>query len=122
VLLEGVALTGTGREGGYDYGVYLNLPAMHTPAAEERTFAVDQFGTFNISMAQIKGMKGMPMTAASSRGTALTFPLADVLQRQRQAGLAPGQALSLSFVPFGAPKGVSANAALVSVSNIRIAS
>jgi tyrosinase len=122
VVLENVTMSAVGGEGGYDYGIYANLPTVRTPLAQERTFAVDQFGPFNISMAQIKGMKGMAMPGSSSRGATLAFPLGKLLERQRQAGVAKDATLSLSFVPFGEPAGIPANAELVNVGTIRVAS
>ena len=104
VVLDGVQATAIGARGGYDFSVYSNLPTVRTPIAQERSFEIGEFGSFDLSMPQMKGM-----TMSPGGGRTLRFTAAE-----------PGTSLFLSFVAYGAPAGVASDTELVRIARITV--
>lgn len=100
LLLEDLALTRAGKRGGYSIAVYANLPKTPVSEREERFFFLGNITSFDFSTAaMMQRMDGMSAAA----GTSYTFPLGEILDRQRRHGLHPGNTVSIAFVPFGKP-------------------
>ena len=105
VVLDGVRLTGLGRQGGYFYKVCINLPERAGGNRPERTYVLGLLGPFEIDVAQMKsrmqgaGMQGMhdmqSMQAGGSEGVRLVFPATAALRANWPAQL---DTLSVSFV------------------------
>lgn len=107
LTLDGVALTDRGADGGYSFGVYVNLPHARTALSQEAAFSIGEIGPFELSM---PGMQGM-----------LRFGLADALRRQTELRYAvTPSSLRISFVPFGKPSGVARNAELIRISRLSV--
>ncbi len=105
VVLEGVALTAAGRRGGFDVGVYADLPERPAPLAEESRFAIGEFGTFEITMPKMGAMPNATPAGASLRMRATRAATAELL---------------ISFVPFGAPSGVGRTTPLARIERLRV--
>jgi len=103
LVLDGVRLTPAGAMGGYDVGVYLDLPEVRVPVSQELRYLAGEFGPFELTMGAMPGM------AVSAAGRVLRF------------AAAPQQSTAVvSFVPSGLPQGVSRRAVLASIDRIRI--
>jgi tyrosinase len=115
IVLDGVSLSELGKGGGFDYGVYVNLPQTRTPISELAAFEIGEFGSFALSMPSMPGMNATP-------GAAKTLRLAanGAIVRQANAGAPRKQTLMLSFVPYGAPSGVARGAELASIKHIDV--
>ena len=107
IVLDEVALTEIGKDGGYFYKVYVNLPA--NGGAPEEKHLIGTVGAFEIAGAlhHAEGGEhaGHDMVGGGDGKARLVLPAADVLR-----GLAPGQLsqLVVSFVRVdgaNAPKG-----------------
>lgn len=109
--LRGATLTDAGRDGGYSFGVYLNLRPAALPMSMEEAFAIGEVGPFLISMPQMGSM-------THAAGTTIRFGLHDVLERQRKLGFAVPDALFVSIAPLGEFQGVSPSAELIRFSEI----
>lgn len=104
IVLDGVALTGTGTQGGYFYKILLNLPAEGL-AQPEQTYLVGTLGPFEVSVARHARMMAGGGMAAMHAPVRIVLPAQDVLARIWPA---PLDALTLSFVRVnaaGAPAG-----------------
>jgi tyrosinase len=108
VRLEDVALTDAGAQGGYDVGVYANLPESPVSLAEESTFFLGELGAFGLTMPRMQ----MPGKAV------VRFDLAHALRRQSQRGLAAGNSLLLSFAPLGHALGLDPKTKLARIARI----
>jgi tyrosinase len=102
VVLDGVRLTGLGRQGGYFYKVCINLPERAGANRPERTYVLGLLGPFEIDVAQMKArmaggsMQGMhDMQAGGSEGVRLVFPVTEALRASWPTQL---DTLSVSFV------------------------
>jgi tyrosinase len=117
VVLDGLTLSELGKEGGFDYSVYANLPGVRTPVSQEQTFGIGAFGSFALSMPRMNGMN-----ASSGSGTTLRLSANRALQEQMRVGTASRTSLLLSFIASGEPSGVSQNAVLASIERISVVS
>lgn len=109
--LRGAELTDAGQDGGYSFGVYLNLRTEALPVSMEDAFSIGEVGSFLISMPQMGSM-------SERSGKTIRLTLHDVLARQRKLGFAEPDALFVSIVPRGEFQGVSSTAELVRFSEI----
>jgi tyrosinase len=116
VVLHGVSLSELGKQGGFDYSIFANLPDQRTPLAQEGHYEIGEFGSFDLSM---PAMQGMPVMAGT--GKTLRVPLSEALVRQAAAGVPEDGTLMLSFVAYGAPNGVSKTADLAHIERITVA-
>lgn len=102
IVLDGVAPTDTGAQGGYFYKILLNLPSRGI-AQPEQTYLIGTLGPFEIAAAiHAQGMASGGHMAM--HGTArIVLPASDVLRRVWPDSL---DALTLSFVRVdgGAPR------------------
>jgi tyrosinase len=105
LVLEGATFAGTGSAGGYAFGVYVNLPETHDPAALEPDFYSGTLGSFAISMEQVM----MNTTGAVS----ITFDITSNLQLQGGSF----SELTISFVGTGS---VAAGVPLIDLSGISV--
>jgi tyrosinase len=104
VVLDGVQATELGAQGGYDFSLFANLPAVRVPVAQAASFEIGEFGSFDLSMPRMNGMNVSP-----SGGRTLRF-----------AAASPGASLFLSFVAYGGPAGANRDAALVRIARISV--
>lgn len=107
VVLDGVRLTSLGKQGGYFYKVFLNLPQQAGAQLPERSYLLGTLGAFEISVAQMKasmGKNAMSMHGAHAMAgmgatddvdARLEFPISDALRRLWPTHL---DKLSVSFV------------------------
>jgi tyrosinase len=99
VVLDNVRLTGLGKQGGYFYNVYVNLPAPGGAGAPAQAYLLGSVGPFEISVAQMQAaMKGggaHGMHGNDDAPVRLVFPLTDALQRIWPTRL---DRLTISFV------------------------
>lgn len=109
--LRDAVLTDAGVDGGYSFGVYLNLRPAALPLSMEDAFCIGDVGPFVISMPRMASM-------TQNGGPTIRFALHDALERQRQLGFAEREALFVSIVPRGAFQGVSSTAELIRFSEI----
>ncbi|MBP0590959.1 tyrosinase family protein [Paraburkholderia sp. LEh10] len=94
VVLDNVAVTGAGQQGGYYYNVYLNLPAQGDVDSVSQSHFLGTLGPFEIS------------AAMHHSGGVVTFPATEVLQRI--GGNTAGAVVSLVRVDGpNAPKGTA---------------
>lgn len=106
LMLDGVTLSELGASGGYSFGVYVNLPRVPAALSQESAFSIGDLGPFELSM---PGMEG---TAR--------FRLGDVVRRQKELGYVAPSSLSVSFVPFGRPSGVSRVTELIRIARLSV--
>ncbi len=75
VVLDNVRLLGAGRQGGYFYAVYLNLPESGDASAAQQRYFLGTVGPFEIN------------SAAHHHGGRLVFPATEVLANVASANL-----------------------------------
>lgn len=106
VVLDDVHLTALGKQGGYFFKVFVNLPDPSGLAMPEKTYLLGMVGRFEIEaqrmqmQMQAHGMQGpsaaqMAMPAAGNGPVQLSFPLTAALQKIWPPNL---DKLSISFV------------------------
>lgn len=103
IVLDGVAVTAAGGQGGYFYKILLNLPAAGL-AQPEQTYLLSTLGPFEISVARHARMMAGGGMAAMHAPVRIVIPAQDVLGRIWPE---PLDALTLSFVRVdagGAPR------------------
>ena len=113
-MLDGVALSDLGKQGGFDYSVYANLPQQRVPLAQSGTFEIGEFGSFSLSMPAMPGMTAMPGAKT------LRYNAGEALLRQAKTGLQSNRTLFLSFVAYGEPAGVARSAELARIERISV--
>lgn len=96
VVLRGVQFTDLGRDTGFGYRVYLNLPIIAAPGKSEEDYLIGTISSFGLRVLQEHQTMGHG--AGSANGVELRFPATRAIQR-----LGPGVATKLvvTFVPTG---------------------
>lgn len=104
VVLDGIRLTALGKEGGYFYKVFVNLPDAGSVAMPEKTYLLGMVGAFEIGAQQMQaqmqghgmqGMASMDTSAANDQPVSMSFPMTAALQKIWPQNL---DKLTISFV------------------------
>lgn len=94
IVLDSVRLTELGKQGGFFYKIYLNLPAKAGISQPETTYLLGTLGPFEITgMLNHPVMPGMPKPKGN--GVRISFPATDALAQIAPANL---DKLTISFV------------------------
>lgn len=109
LVLEDVQLTAVGRDGGFFYDVYVNLPRGRT--ASQKARLVGSFGPFEIATAAAHDPHGNH----GNRGVTLVLPATEALRDLPSTAL---KRLTISFVRVDGP--VSPRGPAITVGSFRI--
>ncbi len=116
VVLDSVRLTELGKQGGYFYKIYINLPAKAGMSQPETTYLLGTLGPFEITgMLNHPVMKGMSMPTMAD-GVQIAFPATDALARIAPANL---DKLTISFVRVDGGK-PARKGAVITVKEFRV--
>lgn len=109
LVLEDVRLTAVGKEGGFFYDVYVNLPAGRSSPKSARL--VGSFGPFEIATAAAHPHSGH----GGGSGVTLTLAATEALRDLSPAAL---KRLTISFVRVGGP--ISPRGPAITVGSFRV--
>jgi tyrosinase len=121
VVLDGVKLTGLGKQGGYFYKVYINLPEQPGISLADSTYLLGTLGSFEITgyeaMQQMQQMQQMQggATVPSGGGVQVSFPATEALQRIAPSNL---DKLTISFVRVDGDKPIKGTT--ITVKEVRV--
>ncbi|MFC5435016.1 tyrosinase family protein [Rhodanobacter umsongensis] len=116
IVLTGVRLTGLGKQAGYFYKIYINLPAQPGVSQPETTYLLGTLGAFEITgKLNHLAMKGMAMSTASD-GVQLVYPATDALAQIAPANL---DKLIISFIRVNGSKPVK-KGTVITVKEFRV--
>lgn len=109
IALQGLRLEQPAADGGLGYRIFANVPEEPAPLTQEHLFSVGEFGSFEISVAQARGMSPMNGMASQSDGK-VTLQFSFSQSRPNR--------LALSFVPYGNTDTFAPSTALCSIDRI----